>query len=183
MHIKELFTVPKGSKVTEKVFRKVLLSSICSILLCVVCLCNTTWAWFVADIENSGNEIQLANVSADVTVSQAGTQMGETADGSYSLTPNSYTVDIQVNSEANSPVYLVMSVTQNDTSLCYAVPFAKGTSSQARQLTVQGTQAAVSFSTSWIKPDGAQDFPDGELTVNVPPAEPATQEETPTVEP
>lgn len=62
MRIKELFTVPNGKKVTEKVFGRVLISSICSILLCMACLAGTTWAWFTVSIENMGNVIQTADV-------------------------------------------------------------------------------------------------------------------------
>ena len=62
MRIKELFTVPNGKKVTEKAFARVLVSSICSILLCMACLAGTTWAWFTVSIENMGNVIQTADV-------------------------------------------------------------------------------------------------------------------------
>lgn len=68
MHIKRLFTVSEGEKLTEKVFGRVLVSSICSILLCMTCLAGTTWAWFAVSIENQGNVIQIATVTAEVSV-------------------------------------------------------------------------------------------------------------------
>lgn len=61
MRIKDLFTVPEGEKVTEQVFRRVLISSICSILLCMACLAGTTWAWFTVSIENTDNVIEIAS--------------------------------------------------------------------------------------------------------------------------
>ena len=61
MRIRESFTVPEGQKVTEKVFRRVLASSVCSILLCMACLISTTWAWFAVSIDNEGNVIQIAD--------------------------------------------------------------------------------------------------------------------------
>ena len=40
--MKELFAVPEGKKITEKMFGRVLISSVCSILLCMACLIGTT---------------------------------------------------------------------------------------------------------------------------------------------
>ncbi len=68
MRIKTLFRVPDGEKVTEKALRKVLISSICSILLCMTCLVSTTWAWFTVSIENIGNEIIIGTPEIKLTV-------------------------------------------------------------------------------------------------------------------
>ena len=68
MRIRNLFTVPEGEKVTEKMFGRVLVSSVCSILFCMACLAGTTWAWFSASIQNTDNVIQIAEVTANVTV-------------------------------------------------------------------------------------------------------------------
>ena len=43
--------------------RRVLISSICSILLCMTCLVSTTWAWFAISIENEQNEIVTAELT------------------------------------------------------------------------------------------------------------------------
>lgn len=67
MRIKDLFTVPTGQKVTEKHLRRVLISSVCSILLCMSCLVGTTWAWFTVSIENTGNVILIGSPAVIVT--------------------------------------------------------------------------------------------------------------------
>ncbi len=51
MRLKEPFTVPTGQQVTEKYLHQALVSSICSILLCMACLVGTTWAWFTVTIK------------------------------------------------------------------------------------------------------------------------------------
>ena len=61
MKFMELFSVPEGKKITEKYLYKVLISSICSILLCMGCLAGTTWAWFTVSIENAENVISVAS--------------------------------------------------------------------------------------------------------------------------
>ncbi len=68
MRIKELFTVPDGKKITEKTLSKVLLSSICGILLCMACLAGTTWAWFSVSIENIENVVQIGTADVKVVV-------------------------------------------------------------------------------------------------------------------
>ena len=59
MRIRKMFSIPDEEKITEKALRKVLFSSICSILLCMTCLVSTTWAWFTVSIENTGNVIEI----------------------------------------------------------------------------------------------------------------------------
>jgi len=68
MRLKDLFSVPTGQKITEKHLRRVLVSSICSILLSMGCLVSVTWAWFVVSIENTGNVIQIGSPEIDVFV-------------------------------------------------------------------------------------------------------------------
>ena len=84
MRLKELFTVPEGVKITDKMFSKVLLSSIVSILLSMACLFGTTWAWFTVTVENTENVIQIATVATDVTVTKDGQVMGS-ENGKYSV--------------------------------------------------------------------------------------------------
>ena len=94
MKVKCLFTVPQGEKVTEKHLRRVLISSICSILLCMTCLASTTWAWFTVSIENTDNVIQIATATASVQISPA----AETDEnGAYILNAGEdYTVTVTV---------------------------------------------------------------------------------------
>lgn len=91
MKIKHLFTVPQGENVTEKHLRRVLISSICSILLCMTCLVGATWAWFTVSIENANNVIEIATATATATVKD----VTQNADGSYTLlTGNTYEVSV-----------------------------------------------------------------------------------------
>lgn len=94
MKIKRLFTVPQGEKVTEKHLRRVLISSICSILLCMTCMVSTTWAWFTVSIENTGNEIQIATATASVQISPVA---ATDENGAYILNAGeNYTVAVTV---------------------------------------------------------------------------------------
>ena len=68
MRLKDLFAVPKGQRITDKYLCRVLVSYICSILLCMGCLAGTTWAWFTVSIENTENVIQIGTPQVNVTV-------------------------------------------------------------------------------------------------------------------
>lgn len=83
MQLKELFTVPAGEKITEQCLRRVLVSSICSILLCMTCLVTTTWAWFTVSIETTevieiADQVQLEQTT-NLAAESSGDAAGETA--------------------------------------------------------------------------------------------------------
>ena len=170
MRIRELFTVPKGKKITEKIFSRVLISSVCSILLCMACLMGTTWAWFAVSIENTGNEIQIATVTPSVVI-KAGDAPVSPVDGTYTLGAGSHQVRIQLENDAsgldalNKPqrtVYVLMTATQNGKSTTYSLAFA-GADDLSFDLQIVGNSAEIRFAVSWIKPASAT--PIGSKTV------------------
>ena len=173
MRIKELFTVPNEKKITEKIFSRVLISSVCSILLCMACLMGTTWAWFTVSIENTGNEIQIAEVIPTVEVKKEGA-MVSLVDGAYPLEAGDYTVEIQLSNNATATddlnitqrdVYVVMTATQDGVSKSYCLPFAGTDEMFSYALKIVGKAAEIRFSVSWIEPASAT--PIGSETVTV----------------
>ena len=61
--------MPKSEQnMTEKQFLRILTSSVCCIVLCLVGLVSTTWAWYNLEIECTNNVIQVGTFDADVTV-------------------------------------------------------------------------------------------------------------------
>lgn len=186
MHIKELFTVPEGKRVTEKVFSRVLLSSVCSILLCMACLVGTTWAWFTADIENTGNIIQIATVTADVVIKQGDNEIAKSDDGSYRLDTDTYTIHIKLDNNATdskSPVYVLISMVQEDRSAkYYYVAFENRQNEISRELNVGNSSAVVTFSLSWVRPTSAELIDGGETVIDESPIESTTELPTQTVD-
>ena len=154
MRLKELFTAPEGQKVTEKVFGKVLISSVCSILLTMTCLFGTTWAWFTVSVENNDNVIQIATVSAQVTVTGNGQTETADGDGVYRLEAGTYAVHMQLTGDrtaTDSPVYVLAVV---GTDRYYYLAFENGSTEESCQLELPEA-AAVSFRVTWVKPDTA----------------------------
>ena len=194
MRLKHLFTVPQGEKVTEKVFGRVLLSSICGILLCMACLASTTWAWFTVSIENEGNEIQIATVKSVVEVIGAEGIVAPAAEAGYLLNAGTYTINVRLENDAtamddlNRPkgtVYVVMIITHEGTSQSYYFTF-NGAADEVKVLEgfqVGNGTAVVSFSASWLQPVSAAPIGSDAIVIGEP-AEPVVTDPTdPSTEP
>lgn len=48
-------------KLTDKAFSRLLFTSVLGIVICLVCLCSATWAWFSDSIPSDNNNIQSAS--------------------------------------------------------------------------------------------------------------------------
>lgn len=192
MRIKELFTVPEGTKVTERIFTKVLLSSICSILLCMVCLASTTWAWFTVSIENTENQIVIAEVTTDITIQNTQDNSNvdtDPAEGGYLLEAGKYDIQVKVDNTAKGPddlnrqqndVYVVMTVVHNGSTKSYCFTF-KGEPKNTQQLKdfqISDGTATVSFSVSWIKPASVTDIGSEPIVIGQLPTQPTTEPAT-----
>ncbi len=188
MLFKNLFTVPTGQKVTEKHLRRVLVSSICGILLCMSCLAGTTWAWYTVEIENRGNEIQIATVTADVNVLDA--ESKPDGGGNYTFETGTYTVGIKLESdatEAKNPVYVVISVSSGEENAYYYLTFENGNKAaeQILRLQVGAVGSTVSFSVSWVRPVSATAV-NGDIVIGEAPGkavDPSTETTLPEPEP
>lgn len=174
MRIKEWFVVPAGTKVTEKVFGRVLCSSVCSILLCMACLAGSTWALFSVGINNTDNVIHIATVSMDVDVTSGGSQVAPATDGSYSLPSGTYAVQLKLKSNGTgdelaaeqSPAYVTMAVRDGNSTQYYFYTFPQYSEVKSQQISVTGGTASVSFSVSWVQPTNATAADGSEVTVN-----------------
>lgn len=181
MRIKELFTVPKGKKITEKIFSRVLISSVCSILLCMACLMGTTWAWFTVSIENEENEIQIATVIPKVEIKNGDALVSSSDGTNYALEEGTYQVKIQLKNDATGTdalnktqknvIYVVMSVTQGSVSKHYHIPFSGAEEIQLPELQIVGNAAKIRFSVSWVMPASATPVGSEPIVISNPPQE------------
>ena len=169
MRIKELFTVPQGTKVTEKAFGRVLISSVCSILLCMACLLSTSWAWFTANLDAGKIEIDIAPVTLVTQLRLQGNPYTAQQDGSYTLAPGEYKLQVALEREdPQSTAYVLISIRHDD-----ALARQQSTrdlyfsfiGNEKPELTLNlGTGTAyVNFQVTWIAPDGAVPALDGDV--------------------
>lgn len=50
-----------ADKITEKAFSRLMITSVLGILVCIMCLCMTTYAWFTGNVSSGNNEIKSAS--------------------------------------------------------------------------------------------------------------------------
>ena len=50
-----------NEKLSDKAFARLFLTSILGILVCIICLCSTTYAWFTGSVQVDSNKIQTAD--------------------------------------------------------------------------------------------------------------------------
>lgn len=177
MRIKDFFTVPEGQKVTERHLRRVLSSSLLSILLCMCCLISSTWAWFTVSIENYGNEIQIASLEPEIEIKASdNTVINPGEDGSYQFTSNGkYSLNISLKGdftnssfgEIKNPVYLIITTQCGETENTegYIVFSDKRNIVFTRDIVVNVIPASISFSLQWTAPDEVIELIEGEIGI------------------
>lgn len=171
MRIKSLFSIPDGEKVTDKALRRVLISSICSILLCMTCLVSTTWAWFTVSIENRGNVIQIAEVKKNVTITDINTNstIAAAADGVFTLNSGTYNVHVNLTNDATatddlnkttkSTAYVLISVVcdgNEQNPLYYYFTFENGADEAVQIFEIYCTSTVLRFSVDWREPQATK---------------------------
>ena len=94
--LKSVLYVPKHAKTNDENIRHLLVPSFLGILLCMVCLAGTTWAWFTASISTPPQSIATANYKINVTVN------GETVTAQKQLIANrEYEIKLVAGGTAN----------------------------------------------------------------------------------
>lgn len=94
--IKSILYVPKHYKPTDENIRRLLVPSFLGIILCMICLAGTTWAWFTASVQTQPQTIAAANYDITVTVND------KPVNGAISLTVGeSYKVTLTATGTAN----------------------------------------------------------------------------------
>lgn len=60
-------------KLTEKAFSRLMLTGVLGILVCIVCLCSATWAWFNTSTSAGDNKLGSGIFALDVSVADEST--------------------------------------------------------------------------------------------------------------
>jgi len=190
VRFKDLFMVRKGEKVTEKCLLRVLVSTICSILLCMSCLLGTTWAWFTVSVVDAGNVIQIGPEVA-VTVNDQPFAFGDKlVPGATDLRQVTLIRVGEADSfEQSKPLYVVLTLRcGEDTSSAYVVLEGK---SKPILVKLNG-ESELTWSVYWSQPGNVQPLNENEAlsipqTVleesTEPPTEPPTEHEEETTQP
>lgn len=66
--IKSVLYIPKHQKPTDENILRLLLPSLVGIVICMICLAGSTWAWFTANVQTKPQAIAAANYEIEVTI-------------------------------------------------------------------------------------------------------------------
>lgn len=165
MRLKNMYTVPKGQKVTEKQLLRVLTASICSIVLCMSCLVGTTWALFTVSIENTDNVIQIGEPSVSVVEGETKLDSGKTT-----LEKGTHTVQItHANAEDDlqrkSTLFVTLSLKTEAEAINRYITLNHENKYQTAVTIECGVEAALSWEVSWFEPVGAIELIDGKIVI------------------
>lgn len=96
---KSLLYTPKHTKPTDKNLMRLFLPSIVGILICMVCLAGTTWAWFSASVQTGAQTITAASFNVEVAITPTPVK---SEGGKYTLAGNTaYTVTLTATGTAD----------------------------------------------------------------------------------
>lgn len=153
---KSLLYTPKHTKPTDKNLMRLFLPSIVGILICMVCLSGTTWAWFSGSVQTGAQTITAANFNVKVAIDPTPV---ESADGGFTLTGNTaYTVTLEATGTADEfGGYCIVDNTAGDKH--YTSQIKPGASLQFTL--IPEADGTYTFTAVWGKYSGVADISAG----------------------
>ena len=101
------FNPQKDGKLEEKTFISNITACILSIILCLSCLCATTWSWFTDSVSSGVNIIQSSNLSLCITDAN-GKVVQPNENGVYELEAGTYTISVTTPGDKATNYYEVL---------------------------------------------------------------------------
>lgn len=104
--LKHILYIPKHQKPTDENILRLLLPSVLGVILCMVCLAGTSWAWFTSTVQTPPQTIESANFDISVTITDANAQPVDLAQPLQTGKP--YTVTLTATGTAPSGGYCII---------------------------------------------------------------------------
>ena len=90
-------------KLTDKAFSHAIISSIVGIVVCLICLCSSTWAWFTDSVEIAGGTIKAGECLLEIDVTnEIGEEMQDVENGITLNANETYTVTLTLPKDSTS---------------------------------------------------------------------------------
>ena len=84
------------SRLSDKTFARLIATSVVAILICLICLCSTTWAWFTDSVSLNVNKIKTTDqCQLTVSVYEANTEI-ENVENGVPLKTGAYIVTLSL---------------------------------------------------------------------------------------
>ena len=152
-------------KLTDKAFLRLVISSAIGILLCLVCLCSTTWAWFSSGLTFEDNQIKSADQCLlTVTVEDTSTELADIENGVELQEGVTYTVTLTLPKDSASGYCLIATELDN----FYSDYIARHNQDEPKTLNFSltvGKAQTVKFISRWGIYAGEPDVQNGTLHI------------------
>ena len=90
-------------KLTDKAFSRSIITSILGIIICLACLCSTTWAWFTDSVEYVGNTVKAGECHLTITLKdENGVELTDISQGVDLEKDVTYTVTLTLPNSSTS---------------------------------------------------------------------------------
>lgn len=136
-------------KLSDRAFARLIATSILGIVVCLICLCSTTYAWFSDSIPSNNNEIKTASQCLlSVSVYKDGTEFEDVESGVTLEQGVTYTVELSLPKDSASGYCLI----ETATATYYTDYIARHESEDAQTLSFTLTVAKsqnVTFTPHW----------------------------------
>ena len=149
---------------SEKAFFRVFATTIISVVVCLISLCSTSWAWFTGSVESSKNEITTGQCLLEITVEKDGVALSGLETGVTLDAETEYLVTLSLPSGSSSG-YCFMQANGQD---YYSKAILSHEEAQAKTIsfTVKAEeQTTVKFIVRWGIYSGEVDVANGGILV------------------
>ena len=152
--LKHILYIPKHSKPTDENIIRLLLPSFVGILICMICLAGTSWAWFSATIQTVPQTIEAANYDIMVSISDEDSKPVDLNNPLYAGT--AYKIRLAATGTAPSGGYCKV---EGGTVPLYTAALLPG--DMLTFILVPETEAVYTFTPVWGCYSGEADITDG----------------------
>lgn len=158
--IEKIFKYKKGDAMTDKAFTRMIATSIAGVVLSLICLCSTTFAWFTDSVPSGNNVIKTSECLLTITVADSGEQLANIENGVALQSGVEYTVTLTLPKDSSSG-YCRM---ETSTGKYYSETLARHTTDVDTVVTYTVTvesDMTVKFITGWGTYSGEPDVTNG----------------------
>ena len=160
--LKSLVYAPKYEKEADVKFNKEISIAIFGIVLCMICLTMSTWAYFTANVEASNQTIQAGHYTAQVVVDANGQTVQPDDEGSYTLSPGTYTVTVTGSGTASNGY---VRITNTKDGVQHITSVVKPDTTERFTLVVENGDVTVTFLGIFGTPVQPDWYPEAQLTL------------------
>lgn len=150
----------KPDKLTDKAFSRLMLTSVLGILVCIMCLCSATWAWFSVNTSSSGNKVSSGQFDLTVSVADASSEVTTLSENTLGKTVYTfenigvYTVKLKMTEDTTVTKGFCTLDVGNDTY--YTASINAETDPFTFTIDVKEAGVTVTFSPAWGYPSAEE---------------------------